>query len=59
MRDLSALSQLKGNVLWCYYDQAINDFNRQIELSRARHEVEADDKICCICRPMSIKNVTE
>ncbi len=55
MRDLSALSQLRGNVLWCYYDQVLNDFNRQIELSRARHDVEADDKICCICRPLSMK----
>ena len=59
MIDLSIFSEMKSGILWAYYDTDLNDFTQQMELAKAKHGVKSGDPVCCICRPMSIKNVTE
>ena len=58
-KNLSALSELRGSTLWAYYNLNENDFSRQLQLAKTRHEVKAGDPICCIVRPLSMSWVDD
>lgn len=53
---LAVFSELKGNTLWCFYNQALSDWDKQVMAARQRHVLAEDNPVTVICRPMKEHN---